>query len=620
MLIHTKSFGASKTGEKAVNRYKYYTEVNNLSKYAVTKTIFVKVQESEGRPAKNAFVEYQLYNYAEFYPLATVPADTCGISSFETGLGDLLVWAHDRNSFGFRKISAGETDTVEITLGRELRTGRIDLDLNVPLELKPLPGPSKEQADENATRLARENEIRKSYINSWIQNRDIVTFAVKNNLDTATVSRIVARSMGNYREIMQFISGTPDSLRSYALDMLGILADKDLRDTKAAVLSDHLVNTMIPDALQGDEKERFVSCVLNPRIANELIKPWRSYLNTELPEEIKSGMQSDPEQVKKYLEGNIKIDFSSNYYKTPLTPAGVLDLKVSDQLSRDICFVAVCRSLGIPSRLETGSNVPQYYSENEWHDVWFPDRTPPTGKKGFIRLKSAETRPVPEYYTHFTLARFDNGRYNTLEYEYERKISDFGEELSLVPGNYLLVTGNRLPDSRILASLEFFELKENEHKTVEVKLRKDPGEGKILGKIDPEDIKEIIKNSAGTTPELTGKGMVILWVEPEGEPTKHIFSDLPHLKSELDDWGGCFLFLTDPSSDWQGFGSGELEKMPANLVCGKDNVLLKKFTEASGITDHRLPFVVVADKAGNVLYTSSGYRIGTGEQILRYSR
>ena len=97
MLVHTKSFGASLRGENVVNRYKYFTEVNNLSKYAVTKEIFVKVTDKNGIPVKNARVEYQLYNYAEFYPLAVVPTDENGLSRFETGLGDLLVWASDKD-------------------------------------------------------------------------------------------------------------------------------------------------------------------------------------------------------------------------------------------------------------------------------------------------------------------------------------------------------------------------------------------------------------------------------------------------------------------------------------------------------------------------------------------
>ena len=50
-------------------------------------------------PVKDARVEYQLYNYAEFYPLAVVPTDKNGISQFETGLGDLLVWASYNDIF-----------------------------------------------------------------------------------------------------------------------------------------------------------------------------------------------------------------------------------------------------------------------------------------------------------------------------------------------------------------------------------------------------------------------------------------------------------------------------------------------------------------------------------------
>ena len=66
------------------------------------------------------------------------------------------------------------------------------------------------------------------------------------NMDTARVMKIFARSMGNYREIRSFLSDTPDSLLTLALSMLELLPDKDLRDTKGAVLSDHLLNTGTP--------------------------------------------------------------------------------------------------------------------------------------------------------------------------------------------------------------------------------------------------------------------------------------------------------------------------------------------------------------------------------------
>jgi hypothetical protein len=97
---------------------------------------------------------------------------------------------------------------------------------------------------------------------------------------------------------------------------------------------------------------------------------------------------------------------------------------------------------------------------------------------------SSEKNPIPEYYIHFTLARFENGRYNTLEYDYNKRVTDFKDELVLAPGNYMLVTGNRISDSKILSAILFFTLTENEHKTLNIKIRKEMSPPKILGKIN----------------------------------------------------------------------------------------------------------------------------------------
>lgn len=127
-------------------------------------------------------------------------------------------------------------------------------------------------------------------------------------------------------------------------------------------------------------------------------------------------------------------------------------------------------SLGIPSRLEYGSNgfVPQFYFKKEWRDVWFAGRNQPPSGKGFIRFSFSEKNPIPKYYTNFTIAYFENGHYNTL-----RNSIDFKEEIALAPGHYMLVTGNRVNENKILSTLSFFELKENEHKAIDIKLRKE---------------------------------------------------------------------------------------------------------------------------------------------------
>jgi len=286
--------------------------------------------------------------------------------------------------------------------------------------------------------------------------------------------------MGNYNVITSFLRQTPEKDRELALSLLNILSEKDLRDTKVDVLSDHLDNVRNPFGLDI-KNELFVNYILNPRVSNEMVVPYRKYFSDALSAELKAGAPDNPRLIIGFINGSIKISDEENYYKTPLTPRGVDELKISDPKSRAIYFVAICRSLGIPSRLEPGSNVPQYYFDSKWNDVYFQDEDAPSEEKGYLRLFSSESNPVPEYYVHFTVARFENGRYNTLEYDYNKRITDFKEELAVTPGHYMIVTGNRLSDNKILSNISFYDLDSGQHLSIEIKLRKDTPESEISG-------------------------------------------------------------------------------------------------------------------------------------------
>ena len=88
MLLHSRVFGEYKTTDDVVTRTGKYTEVNVIPDYAETKRLFVKVKDSTGNIVKDASVEFQLYNYAEFYPLAKLMTNEEGVVSLLTGLGD----------------------------------------------------------------------------------------------------------------------------------------------------------------------------------------------------------------------------------------------------------------------------------------------------------------------------------------------------------------------------------------------------------------------------------------------------------------------------------------------------------------------------------------------------
>jgi transglutaminase-like putative cysteine protease len=615
MLVHTKSFGASNGDENGITSNENFTDVNNLSKYAVTKKITVKVVDDNNKPVQDAKVEFQLYNYAEFYPLAVVPTNENGISKFETGIGDLLIWAHKNDDFDFRKISVGETDTLLLKLNRKVSDkDSFDMDLDVPLIHTPYAVPSKDLIEKNAERIKAENEIRQNYIDSWIKPDEIISLATSLNSDTSRVRKVITRSMGNYKEISLLLKEAPDSLRPYALTMLENLPDKDLRDTKHIILLDHLLNAV---RVKGKTEEKtFADYVLSPRISNEQLVPWRKYLLAHLPSQLISNGSSDPSMIVKYINEGLKMASDENYYGTPVTPVGVDELKVSDKASRAIFFVAICRTLGIPSRLEPGRNIPQYFAGNIWNDVYFSDEKHPDLVKGFLKLRSSDIKPIPEYYIQFTIARFENGRFNTLEYDFNKKITDFKEELPLPPGHYMLVTGNRLIDGRILSNMSFFDLSENEHKLITVNVRKDISERKILGKADLDNIFKLAGNAALPQSCTKYNGQVIIWTDPQQEPTKHVFNDLPQLKTELDGWGGNFLFLSESGT------ASTVTGLPDNSTFGADKGLtaLQNYVRFTSPANLSLPLVLVTDKEGNIVFVSSGYRIGIGEQILKSLR
>jgi len=51
--------------------------------------------------------------------------------------------------------------------------------------------------------------------------------------------------------------------------------------------------------------------------------------------------------------------------------------------------------------------VPQYFFDKKWNDVFFSDKVRTTNREGIHKADSTEKNPIPEYYIHFTLARFE---------------------------------------------------------------------------------------------------------------------------------------------------------------------------------------------------------------------
>ncbi len=618
MLVHTRAYGKYFGKEDVVTREKRFSELNLTSRYAPVKRLFVHVKNQQGQPVSNAKVEFQLYNYAEFYPIATQFTNEKGEASVSMGLGEIIVWASQNGQFAFQKISVANTDTLCLSLGTPSLAGKtFKYDLVPPHLIKDTFTVSQEAEKINEHRLALEDSIRNCYTATFKDTAWSRNLASELGLPETDVIHAIHLGYGNWSELEKYFRENASERR--VMDLLKGISDKDYSDTKASILTSHLENTAESDQYPEDI---FIKYVLAPRIRNEMLLAWRpdiqSYFSTYKEQFIK-----DPGLLTCWIKDSIRIDDTANKHsRAPLNPAGVYKLRVADTNSAHFFFVAVCRALGIPARLNPATLEPEYYAGNNWYKAGFTEDLPAKPETGLLVLKNGRNNIEPQYYIHFTLGRFNDGKYQTLEYDFGRKISDFKEALELESGSYDLVTGSRLEDGTVLSSVYYFNIEKGKTKSLTITLRQSANEPKPVASLD------LSKLNVLTLPDKTpvnlhklagGQNLVIALLDPEKEPSKHILYDLTGYVDYFEAWPGKFVFLAAEDRP-------QLEKvldsyqLPKNQVRGFDpsGTVLKALTGLFGEeVKNKLPLVLLTNEDGAVYLFSSGYKIGTGEQLLK---
>lgn len=625
MLVHTRAYGRYLGIEDVVIAEDRFSELNLTSNYATTKNITVSVKNADGTPADSAKVEYQLYNYAEYYPIATGFTNTSGFTSLNTGMGDLVIWAAKDGNFGYQKLSVPEKDTLELVLNQStpVNPGEI-FDLVPPHAAKVESSVTPEAKKANDIRLAKEDSIRNATMGTFKNSVWIAEFAAKTKLPVDTISRLIKLSYGNWDQISAYLEKNALANRSTVLELAIQLADKDYSDVPESILTDHLVQT----AQSGTQKlvpskELFTKYVLGPRIALENLSPWRSFLATSLGAEMAQSSRTDISALTNWIRQNIRINTVANKHsRAPITPIGVYNLRAADPLSRDIFFVAACRTFGIPARLNPETQIPEYNKNDEWLRAGFDAEIVAQPEKGLLKLTEKNNPVTPQYYLHYTIGFLKNGFYRTLEFPEGASLTNTAKPFELEVGQYSLITGNRLEDGSVLSSMTFFTIEKGKTTTVPVELRKQSGELKPTGKLD-FNAMNLQKTSDGNVVSLSsvvlGKYTVLVVLDPDKEPSKHILNDLGPYVDHFNKWGGQFVFAMPAEKAGQA-GVLKTYQLPDKMESGIDtnDQILKAISAVygSGLKD-KLPLVLFCDAAGNVYLFSSGYKIGMGEQLLK---
>lgn len=624
MMTHTIIFGQYQGSEEKLQLDDKFTRVNLLANYTSTRTIPVKVLNSDGRPAINAKVEYMLYNYAEFYPIATKYTDKQGFCSSNSGYGDLIVWASQNGSYSYQKVPSTSSDTIKIILQRPSNkafTETFDLVPPVQQSISPI-DPTKSTA--NGFRLTQEDEIRNSYISTFIDSSFCQQLASDKGLNPKEVLQFIRNSRGNWKEIYSYIFILEPKDSANGMAILRNISEKDLHDALFTVLEDHLKSINTYSRINKDlSKEAFDKYILAPRIGREFITTWRSYFQKAFSKKEAEAFCTNPQMLISWITQNIILDTLNNYYNVPLSPESVFEMRVADRYSRDVFFVASCRSFGIPSRLEPTTKIPQYLQNSTWKDVLFEKKITAEQPKGEVILlnQSDDKNFIPQYYTHFTIAQLDKGQFTTLDYELDQALKTFPCKLNLEVGYYRLMTGNRLNDGSVKCRVEYFNVEKD--KKVEIPIIVLPIESQtgVLGKAElTAGFFFLDQSEYQLKCFLNKKDLVVAVIDPDKEPTKHLMDDIQLVKDGLNQLGNPILFIVAKDKLGKDFSPSVYKNLPTNCFFGYDPT--GDITNAIDLTcgsnpGAQYPQISVINSNGEIIFYSEGYSIGMGETILK---
>lgn len=626
MLVNTNVFGDYEGIEDVLLKDPLFTRINILSNYAPVKRLYAKIKTTDDALVDSAVVEFQLYNYAEFYPLHRAVTGKDGVVSFQTGLGDLVVWAAKDGKFGYRKVTVNEQDTVELVLNHlPGETFTDQFELTPPLEAVIEVTVSDSAKVTNAKRLAFEDKVREGYIATFIDSLKSARLAATLKIDSDSLWMYLRKSRGNWRTLVDFITEVPSEKRNVMFPLLSSISEKDLRDISTEVLIDNMQHTEAA-GIGKYSWENFTPYLLSPRVDNEWLRPYKSYFQHVFQQSFIDSARRDPSQIVYWIKANIRLDRVSNYGRAPLTPIGSYELKITDAHSRDILFVAICRSFGIAARLEPGTRTPQYLLDGKWMDVHFekPDGVQNL-RSALVLVSDGGNARVPEYYIHFTLEKYEHGFFRSLDYETDPRLKTFPCELSLAPGYYLLATGNRITLNQIsgcvLVNLNFFNLNPSEENRQNILIRKEVENQAPLGKVDVKKLFAEMQLKS-EVPQQIENGLIVAWMESGKEPTKHFVADLKSKANALNGWNGKILLLFRSSAEVNAFKAMNGKTLPKNTwYAHAANFSMDYLGRALGRSlGKELPVVVYVRPNGEVTYLSQGYRIGIGDELMRVLR
>lgn len=620
MMLHSRWLGCDKPQESIVGTKGMAKVLNHLNRYANTKFFTVHVKDEEGKAVPHARVRCSVANYGMLGEITVIQTDETGSITMETGLGSVFLSCRDGELYGEKLVDVRECAEAELMIKKEF----FQFDTWVDMEnIAPAAAAihTGEATEEQAARCKEYTEQCAQHRNGRIENffdEKESQEALRLCPDPENGRRILQESRGNFGEIVRFLRWNEEDaiLWKWKMALLLNLTNKDYRDLRAEVLIHHM-EEVLPYAEEllaaGVSEEVFVESVLRVRVSLERLTPYAGFIKGFFTEEQKEQFRKNSEALLKYIEKHIATNPDREYGNLITTPEGCLRNGTGSKLSCDVLFVAVCRSIGVPARLNPVNGQPEIYRDGAYVNV----RRAPEEKAAWIRVCPDE-KTAWSYYQNWTVSCFDGKQFLPLEPTEENLKENL---IPAVPGIYRAFTVNRLPDGSVLSRKMDFELKEGEERCISLSLQ----ERKLVDILERVQLNGIVlKDGDGAEHTLESlkapkSGKIVLWLEESREPTEHILNEIHDALEQFRPLQKQLYFvlrskeaLKDPR-----ISRGLSELPEINVLYDDFTANKEKLGQVLTIDLNKLPVILAVKEENICVYSTSGYNVGTADMLLR---
>lgn len=616
MLVHARTFTHMNAGEEVTLQTPVMTQVNCLKNYGDTKNLTVQVTDTAGKPVSGALVQFHVLNFSRFSPIAQLVSGAQGRAVLLTGYGDLWLHAAKDGVFG-TCLARGKDTQINLSLRHttSIGTGPDSIKMIPPAAGPAFPGQALAQAQEkqHEVKMKQAETVREAYQKTFMQGESAEKFARAFPGNEAQVAGFISRSNGNYQEISAFLSDA--ALLSDKLDLLATLSEKDFSDVTCSLLQCHLTHALSYKIRYPQDV--YINYVLAPRVAYETLTAFRPFILQYFSSQQQAAFQTSPVEIWRYLLTAVKDCGEWEYETLSAAPEGLLKIGFGSRKSVKIAFVAICRALGIPARLNPVDQEPEYWQADSWNRTVQKGNT--RFQTGILTLEREKTAAFV-YGKNYSIDRFCEGVYLPMNLE---DLCFNGETISytLEEGEYRVTVSNRLLDGAVDICVHHVRVLPCAETTLQIVLPL--GAATIQPVYALAEIPVWLENGGlGNILEILPSNQPgsIAYLETGKEPTEHLLNEILEQQEAFSEKSRQMVLLVKTETEK---AYPLLQQVTActglQVYVWADEVRsAAEVRQSVQCASEAFPLILGVVNQKECSFSVAGYRVGTGQLLLSH--